>query len=293
MEFFEALKTFLIDTRNEGIKEVAGTELTDGFFAYKKELRGKAYWVITDIASGTSIPGDFPTLKACKEFMANVPEEIRQKIDFARSTESYKVQCEKIAAYKPTQTEDYDFDNAYDELSDLYDDTIEQLPLFEKKNKGKDSSKQSNDNNKKDWKTYFFKFNDLRGVSQVSEGIFKPLISAEFMDGFYNFVECYGNTEANTLISKLNRIIQTFEINGRSRPGDSEKVNGVDHPIYELKIGETASKKPIRSLYFIKTDTDGVKYVIFASLFVHTNKNLTSDERNSGKNAYLLANPRN
>jgi hypothetical protein len=46
-------------------------------------------------------------------------------------------------------------------------------------------------------------------------------------------------------------------------------------------------------LYFIKTDTDGKKYVIFASLFIHTNKNLTAEERNSGRNAYYLANPKN
>jgi hypothetical protein len=41
MEFFEAIKTFIIATRAEasGFKEIAGTKLSDEFFAYKEEGR--------------------------------------------------------------------------------------------------------------------------------------------------------------------------------------------------------------------------------------------------------------
>ena len=41
MEFFESLKTFIIDTRSEGLKEVTGTKLNDEFFAHLEGLYSK------------------------------------------------------------------------------------------------------------------------------------------------------------------------------------------------------------------------------------------------------------
>jgi hypothetical protein len=65
MEFFEALKTFIIDTRSEGLKEVTGTQLTDEYFAHNEGQYSK--WHISDIASGLAIAVKLPTLAACKE----------------------------------------------------------------------------------------------------------------------------------------------------------------------------------------------------------------------------------
>jgi hypothetical protein len=285
MEFFEALKTFIIDTRNEGLKEVAGTKLSYEFFAHNEGPYSK--WHISDIASGLAIMTKLPTLAACKEYIKNMPEDMRARIDAAKQNDWYAAQCEKVANFKPIKVEDFNFNDAYDELDRLYAEDSDQLMLLEKKHK-KDNDKQVS--KETSWKDRFLTFNDI-GVTMPS-GMFKPLISSEFAGAYDWFFETFGSLDTARLIEKLSYITRTLEVNGRSRPGDSEKVNGVDHPIWELKIGETSSHKPIRSLYFIKTDTDGTKYVIFASLFIHTDKNLTASERNSGRNAYFTANPR-
>lgn len=126
----------------------------------------------------------------------------------------------------------------------------------------------------------------------VSNGLFIPLMSNEFAGAFDAFRETWSSYDLARLVEKINRVISTLDVSGRPKAANSEKINGVDHPIFELKLGETSSKKPIRALYFTKRDNDGTRYIIFASLFIHTDKNLSAAERNSGRNAYFNANPR-
>ena len=292
MEFFEAIKTFVTATKADksGFVEVAGTSLSPEYFAYKDSVRSENWWWVVDKASGLAISPKLKTFKDCKEFLTNLSDEEKTKIEQKKAEPFYKEQCAKLAAWKPAETESLDFDVVFEELNTLYEE-VEQKLLFEDSLEEKKHNNNSKEAIKADWKTNFFSFDKI-GL-KITPGIFIPLISAEFIEGYHNFLETYSTNDAAVLANRLNRIVQTLEINGKSRPGNSEKVNGVDHSIYELKIGETESKKPIRSLYFIKTDTDGKKYVIFASLFIHTNKNLTAEERNSGRNAYYLANPKN
>jgi len=127
------------------------------------------------------------------------------------------------------------------------------------------------------------------GIS-VSNGLFIPLVSQEFADAFEAFMDSWSSYDLAKLVEKINRTISTFDISGRPKATNSEKINGVDHPIFELKLGETSAHKPIRALYFTKRDEDGKRYVIFASIFIHTDKNLSASERNSGRNAYFAAN---
>ena len=46
MEFFEATKTFITATLagENGFKEVAGTQLSDEYFAYKDGVRSETWW---------------------------------------------------------------------------------------------------------------------------------------------------------------------------------------------------------------------------------------------------------
>ena len=182
-------------------------------------------------------------------------------------------------------TNGFDFNEAYEALSSLYSSR-----LLEKKkhNAGgkSDVAKKPVDS----WLATFTTFKDLK--IPAADGQFKPLASEEFVAGFNAFRKVQTDYDIARLLDKLGRIVASFEPNGRSKIGESEKINGVDYPAYELKIGETSTHKPIRAIYFTKTGEDGQKYVIFASLFLHTEKRLTNAERNSGRGAYLAANPR-
>jgi len=130
MEFFEALQTFIIDTRSVGLKEVTGTKLTDEYFAYQSDVKSFG-WTISDIASGLSIATKLPTLKACKEFIKNMDNDFLAKIEQARLSDKYKEQCAKVAAYKPETTESMSIIEAFDLLEGIYDKVYDQIPWNE------------------------------------------------------------------------------------------------------------------------------------------------------------------
>lgn len=125
MEFFEALKTFIIDTRSEGLKEVTGTKLSDEYFAHNEGPYSK--WHISDIASGLAIVVKLPTLAACKEWLKNIDDETLAKIENARLTDKYKAQCEKVAAFKAKTVESFDFMEAFEALDELEKDSEQKL----------------------------------------------------------------------------------------------------------------------------------------------------------------------
>ena len=125
MEFFEALQTFVIDTRSEGLKEVTGTRLTDDYFAYQSDVRGFG-WTITDTASGLSIATKLPTFKACKEYVKNIPDDILARIEQARLSDKYKAQCERVAAFKAAPVEPESVVEAFNLLDGLYDKVYDQ-----------------------------------------------------------------------------------------------------------------------------------------------------------------------
>ena len=143
MEFFEAIKTFIIATRAEasGFREIAGTKLSDEFFAYKEEgrtLHPEARWIISDIKSGLGIPNKekkgallrFATLKDCKDWVANIPEEYQQKIAEAKADPKYAEACQRLEDFKNSkvETESLDFDVVFEELNKIYED-INQVEL--------------------------------------------------------------------------------------------------------------------------------------------------------------------
>lgn len=127
MEFFEALKTYVIDTRNVGLKEVTGTRLTDEYFAYKSSIG----WNITDKASGMSIATGLKTLADCKEHLKNLSDDELAKIETIRLSDKYKEQCAKVAAYEAPKTESFDFMEAFEALDEMYCEKLDQLSIFE------------------------------------------------------------------------------------------------------------------------------------------------------------------
>lgn len=131
MEFFEAVKTFVTASRagKDGFVEVAGTNLSDEYFAYKDGVRSETWWWVVDKASGLAIPPKQKSLKDCKEFIANLSDEMKDKIAAARQNQKYENQCAKLAAWKPVETESLDFDIVFEELNNLYTE-VEQELLF-------------------------------------------------------------------------------------------------------------------------------------------------------------------
>ena len=168
---------------------------------------------------------------------------------------------------------------AFKQLEKIYN-------LVEKKNYTQLTSKS--ELKKDSWLKFFYTFNDIN--FPTATGIYIPLVSKDFISAYNIFIEDFGFKEAKILQSKLAKIINTVGINGRPTGCNSEKINGIDHAIYEMKVGFTRSNKPIRVLYFPKQDSDGKRYLVLANLLIHTNKNLSASERNSGKNSYSLAN---
>ena len=131
MEFFEAIKTFITASRSgkDGFKEVAGTNLSDEYFAYKDGVRSTTWWYVVDKASGLAVSPRLNSLKECKEFLANLSDELKAKIAEAKQSPKYKEQCNKLAAWKPVETESLDFKAVFEELNDLYTE-VEQELLF-------------------------------------------------------------------------------------------------------------------------------------------------------------------
>lgn len=129
MEFFEALKTFITASRSgeNGFKEVSGTQLTDEYFAYKDGVRSETWWWIIDIPSGLAIAPKMKSLKDCKDYLKNIPNEELAKIEQARLSDQYKEQCAKLAAWKPTKTEELDFDGAFAALNELYEEVDQEI----------------------------------------------------------------------------------------------------------------------------------------------------------------------
>ena len=129
MEFFEAIKTYFIAKIDGTFEEVAGTRLTDEYFAHKSDVRGFG-WTITDTASGLSIATKLPTLKACKDYLASLTDEQLTEIERIRQTEKYKDQCAKLAGQKPVIQETFDFMDAFETLDGLYESNYAQKNIF-------------------------------------------------------------------------------------------------------------------------------------------------------------------
>lgn len=129
MEFFEAIKTFITASRsgNGGFKEVAGTQLSDEYFAYKDGVRSTTWWYVVDKASGLTISPKLNSLKECKEFLANLSDELKTKIAEAKQNPKYKEQCDKLAAWKPVETESLDFDAVFEELNSIYEEVEQEV----------------------------------------------------------------------------------------------------------------------------------------------------------------------
>ena len=289
MEFFEAIKTFVTATKADksGFVEVAGTSLSPEYFAYKDSVRSENWWWVVDKASGLAISPKLKTFKDCKEFLTNLSDEEKTKIEQKKAEPFYKEQCAKLAAWKPTETESLDFDVVFEELNTLYEE-VEQKLLFEDNLEEKKHNNGTNKQAVTDWKSYFLPLTAI--TSNVPQGLFIPLISKEFAAVFKQFKETLSERDIVKILDKISRAVATLDVSGRPRAINSEKVNGIDHTMFELKLGETAANKPVRALYFTKTDTDKKRYIILASLFIHTDKNLSATERNSGRTAYLAAN---
>jgi hypothetical protein len=126
VELFEAKETYYLANRDGSFIAVAGTKLSNGLFAHKHEL---AYfgWCISDIKSGLLVKNKLKTLKDCKDYVINMPEEEKEKIERARQKQSYAELCNKLAKYKESSEKtELDFEEAYNELSREQD----QLTLF-------------------------------------------------------------------------------------------------------------------------------------------------------------------
>jgi len=108
----EAAQEFIINTHSEGFVKVTGTKLNDEYFARKEEgriLHSEARWLISDIKSGLVIPDihaegkgvalRFATLKDCKDWIKNIPEEYQEKLNRAKASESYAEACQKLAEF--------------------------------------------------------------------------------------------------------------------------------------------------------------------------------------------------
>jgi len=133
MEFFEATKTFITATLagENGFKEVAGTQLSDEYFAYKDNVRSDSYWWVVDKASGLAISNKLKTLKDCKEFLANLSEEDKAKIEQIKQSQKYKDQCDKLANWAPATNESLDFNAFFEALNNLYEEVQQKELLWQ------------------------------------------------------------------------------------------------------------------------------------------------------------------
>lgn len=168
---------------------------------------------------------------------------------------------------------------AFNQLNRIYE-------LNEKKNTTQ--VKANNKDQKDEWLKFFYTFEDINFPS--ASGNFIPLVSKEFISSYRDFVKTFGEKDEAYFKNKLLKDINSVDIYGKPLTCKSEKINGIDHVMYEMKVGQTYSNKPIRVLYFPKMSDSKVRYLILTNLIIHTKSNLSAAERNSGKNAYKLAN---
>ena len=144
MEFFESIQTFIIYTRSEGFKEIAGTKINDEIFAHKDEgktLHPEARWHLSDINSGLGLPDleqptdllRFATLKDCKDWVKNMPEDYKQKIAEVKTKPGYAEVCQKLADFRANsvKTESFNFMEAFEALDDIYSEETDQISLFD------------------------------------------------------------------------------------------------------------------------------------------------------------------
>ena len=66
-ELFEAKENYYLANRDGSFPAVAGTKLSNGLFAHKKDT-SFMLWCISDIASGLLLKGKFKSLKDCKDY---------------------------------------------------------------------------------------------------------------------------------------------------------------------------------------------------------------------------------
>ena len=122
-ELFESKESYYLANRDGSFSEVAGTKLSNGLFAHKKDSNF-LLWCISDIKSGLSVETKLKTLKDCKDFVANMTEEEREKIDNIRKTSGYLDLCAKLEIAKNKVRESFNFNEAYDELNKEQDQLL-------------------------------------------------------------------------------------------------------------------------------------------------------------------------
>ena len=97
----KAKREYFIAKQGNTFSKVDGTKLSDEYFAYKSDVRGFG-WFITDFASGSYIACELDSLKACKEYLANMTPEEKEKIEQVKQTPKYQERCDKLADYIAT-----------------------------------------------------------------------------------------------------------------------------------------------------------------------------------------------
>ena len=129
MKFFEALKTFATASKaaKSGFEEVSGTQLSDEYFAYKDSVKTYVWWWVVDIASGLAVSPKLNSLKECRDWLKNLSDEDRAKIEQKKLEPFYKAQCEKRAAWKPEAVESLDFDIVFEQLNNLYEEVGQEI----------------------------------------------------------------------------------------------------------------------------------------------------------------------
>lgn len=115
MEEAKTKQCYFIAIKDGSFEEVNGTNLDNGFFAYRRESP-LTKWVITDKASGAALKSRFPSLAACKEYMKNISQEDLDLIAQKRSAPDYKEQCQKLNNYILKLEGGIDFTEAFDIL---------------------------------------------------------------------------------------------------------------------------------------------------------------------------------
>ena len=90
-------------------KKVIGSKLSKEYFAYQSDVRGRG-WSITDVASGISFKLGLPTLKACKDYLANISEEDLNRIEEFKHRAIYKKICQSLEEFKAKEANEFDQD---------------------------------------------------------------------------------------------------------------------------------------------------------------------------------------
>ena len=102
MNLKEAKESYYLANRDGSFIATSGTKLSNGLFAHKKDTNF-LLWCISDIKSGLLLKSKFKTLKDCKDYVASLPEEDKEKIERVRQGQNYIELCDKLAEYKSEQ----------------------------------------------------------------------------------------------------------------------------------------------------------------------------------------------